>query len=98
MLRWANGIEGKLNRLLIPLHAGRQHGATISGLKKKAETFNKQRNDIVHSGNFMNKREAEAFIANAKEFVETLVKLYQPTFKLKDHEINETAQRSKKGR
>jgi len=84
LLRWANGIEGKLTRLLAPLHTGGKHDKTVSALKKLTEDLNLKRNEIVHSGHFMNREEAENFIANAKTFIETLVKLYEPNFILKN--------------
>jgi len=84
LLRWANGIDGKLTRLLVPLHAGGEHENAISKLKALTEEMNTKRNEIVHSGNFMNRQEAKEVIAHAKIFVETLVRLHQPKFKLVD--------------
>lgn len=77
-----NGIDGKLTRLLVPLHAGSASAITIRALKAVAEEINSNRNEIVHSGHFMNQEEANGHLANAKRFVETLVGIYHPQFSL----------------
>lgn len=86
MLRWANGIDGKFTKLLIPLHADGKNAALISGLKTATDNLNRDRNLIVHSGHFMNATEAEPLIAEATGFIHALVRIYDPTFTLKDHE------------
>ena len=86
LLRWASGIDGKMTRLLIPLHAGGKHERTVSALRATMNDLNQKRNEIVHSGHFMNQDEAKAAISHSKTFVETLVRLYKPKFKLKDPE------------
>lgn len=97
LLRWANGIEGKLTRLLIPLYSGGEHAKTISGLKKASEGLNRSRNQIVHSGHFMNEDEARKFIAEAKEFIHTLVRLHDRNFALKDTAKKKIAARAPMG-
>src|SRR3954463_16150499 len=37
LLRWANGIDGKLNRLLIPMTDGSKRHKTLSDVKKHAD-------------------------------------------------------------
>ncbi len=84
LLRWANGIEGKLNRLLIPMTKGRKHHKTLSGVKERVERVNKKRNAVAHQGEFCNIDESKEVINDARHFIETVVKLYDPSFKLKD--------------
>ncbi|HEY1709858.1 MAG TPA: hypothetical protein VGG10_16435 [Rhizomicrobium sp.] len=84
LLRWANGIDGKVTRLIVPLHSGRKHEKAVAALKGLIEDLNKKRNEIVHSGHFMNKKEAKETISRAKVFIETVVGLYQKGFELTD--------------
>lgn len=84
LMRWANGIEGKLNRLLIPVTKGSKHHKTLTEVKKRAERINKKRNAVAHQGEFCNVDESKEVIDDARHFIETVVKLYDPAFKLKD--------------
>jgi hypothetical protein len=54
-------------------------------LKGIAEEINRERNAIVHQGQFRNRNDAAEVIAHAREFIETVVKLYEPNFALKDN-------------
>jgi hypothetical protein len=84
LLRWANGLEGKLNRLLIPMTDGKKANKILRGIKKDAERVNKKRNAVAHQGEFCNVGESQEAIESARKFIETLVSLYEPGFKLKD--------------
>ena len=83
-LRWANGIAGKIDRLLLPLFDGRKQHKIVQPLKAVAEKINKDRNAIIHQGEFRDEEEASAVIAQAKLFIETLVHIYDPKFALKN--------------
>jgi len=65
-LRWANGIAGKIDRLLLPLFDGRKQHKIVQPLKAVAEKINKDRNAIIHQGEFRDEEEASAVIAQAK--------------------------------
>lgn len=83
LLTWANGIDGKINRLLIPLCKGiTNKEQELRRLKAHAERINKERNAVVHRGEFRNEAESEATIKDVKVFVKGLVTLYKPTFTL----------------
>jgi len=84
LLRWANGIAGKIDRLLMHLTAGENRHKTIKNLKTVSEKINKKRNAVAHQGEFCNEAEAKASIQQSKEFIETLVQLYEPDFVLKE--------------
>jgi len=85
LLHWANGLAGKLNRLLIPLSEGdKTKQKEIKRLCKIANEINKKRNAIVHQGEFCNENEAKETIAHTKDFITSLVKLYQHGFTLKE--------------
>lgn len=85
LLKWANGLSGKLRNLLVPLVATdpAKRGA-MAALQTLADRVNAKRNAIAHQGEFCNKQEATEAIANARNFITGLVTLYEPQFKLKD--------------
>lgn len=83
LLKWANGLAGKLDKLLRPLHTAKERQEVFEALKKKAKKINDQRNLVVHSGNFMNREEAEEVVALATEFVEEMVGAYHAGYRLK---------------
>lgn len=84
LLVWANGLEGKFRRLIIPAEQDAARKADLSGLKKKAEKLSGKRNAIVHRGAFADRREAKAFVKTAREIVMALVIPWEPTFLLDD--------------
>ena len=82
LLSWANGISGKIDHLLIPLTRGESHHRIIKNLKGVAASINKKRNSVAHQGEFCNPVESEDVIQKAKEFIETLMNIYEPEFVL----------------
>jgi hypothetical protein len=84
MLRWANGLAGKIDRLLIPLTNSTERQAALAGLRPLAAQINETRNAIVHRGEFRDEDEATAAIATTKLFIETLMRLYDPHFQLRN--------------
>lgn len=85
LLRWANGLAGKLDRLLVPLSAhnkGKQKAMRV--LCNTAQDINRKRNSIAHQGEFCNEDEAVEIIQKAKDFITGLVALYDHAFKLKE--------------
>ncbi len=83
MLRWANGLSGKIRNLLLPLTAAepKKH-KTIYSLGKRAERINDTRNAVAHQGEFCSVEEAQAVIEHARAFILELVQLYDPEFEL----------------
>lgn len=88
MLRWANGLGGKIDRLLVPLTEGTPKAEAVAKLKVVAKEISDTRNDVVHRGEFRDKSEASEAIAKTELFVEGLVQLYEPTFKLRHKKAN----------
>jgi hypothetical protein len=84
MLRWANGLGGKIDRLLVPLTEGTKKEKTVTKLKAVAREINDTRNAVVHRGEFRDEDQATKTIARTRRFVEGLVRLYDHTFKLRD--------------
>lgn len=84
LLHWANGLSGKLERLLIPLTRKEIDKVDkMKELRKLANDVNQQRNSIVHQGEFCNEEEAKKTISKAQEFIVGLVQLYEPSFDIK---------------
>jgi hypothetical protein len=73
-LKSANGLNGKIERLLIPLTAGEDRLDTIKKLRSLSRPISEMRNRIVHEGEFCSKKEAKEIIEKAREFVETLMR------------------------
>lgn len=80
-LRWANGLPLKVTRLFVPVYFATPDKSPIGkALKASAENINTVRNAVVHQGAFSNLDEAEAVIAEAKTFINTIVGLSIPNF------------------
>lgn len=92
MLRSANGLRGKIDRLLVPLTKGTSKAKTIAKLKTTAENINGQRNSIVHSGEFRDEDKAIEAIEQTRHFIETVIHLYDPSFTLRDKREDPTAE------
>jgi len=85
LLKWANGLSGKLRNLLIPLAAtDARKKKKIAKLQKLAEAVNAKRNAVTHQGEFCNEQEAILVINDARAFISGLAQLYEPHFKLKE--------------
>lgn len=85
LLRWANGLAGKLDHLLLPLSNGmKDKKSTMKNLRAIAGEINSKRNAIAHQGEFCNEDEAKKAISQSREFITTLVQLYDPAFVLKE--------------
>jgi hypothetical protein len=83
LLIWANGLDGKMKKLLLPM-LSQAEKAEFAGLQQLAETVNRGRNKIAHQGDFMDEEESKAVIEAARRFIEKLVKIYDSSFRLKD--------------
>jgi hypothetical protein len=84
LLKWANGLRGKMLNLLIPLVTGTERAPMLAQIKALAEVVNDDRNKIVHRGEFRGAEEPRATIESARQFIEGLVRLYKPKFRLKE--------------
>jgi hypothetical protein len=82
LLRDANGLRGKVEKLLKPLVKGTPKATTIGELRNSMIKINKTRNLIVHAGYFNTPEEAGNVIATTRDFILGLVHLYDPTFEL----------------
>ena len=85
LLRWANGLNGKMGKLLLPLAKGTANKAKLNALNTLAEEISNMRNAVAHQGEFSNENEAKECIEKTYEFIIGLVGLYNPSFHLKRH-------------
>lgn len=85
LLKWANGLSGKMRNLLVPLAApSAAKRMAIANLQNLAEAVNAKRNAVAHQGEFCNEQEAVQIIESARAFISGLALLYEPQFKLKE--------------
>ena len=84
LLRWANGLDGKLTRLLLPMTDGKKKNKVIRRVKADAERVSRKHNAVAHQGEFCNTGESQEAIESARKFIEAVVGIYEPGFKLKD--------------
>jgi hypothetical protein len=82
LLKWASGVSGKVDKLLLPLLKGQENHVTVCELCKLARTINDKRNGITHRGEFCSEQVATDLISKCKEFVVGVVQLYEPDFRL----------------
>lgn len=83
-LYWANGIQGKFDKLILPTLKGKDHENEFKKLKKCIEDINKERNAIVHTGKFSKQSTAERVVAEARKIILSLVKPYYDDFELQE--------------
>jgi hypothetical protein len=84
---WANGLNGKIKNLLLPLNPrGTPRHPAILILQKLATEINRTRNEIVHGGNFCSEDIAVDTIEQARSFIVTLVQFYEPDFALRERD------------
>lgn len=92
LLRWANGLSGKLRNLLVPLAAtDANKKKAIAKLQQLADAVNSKRNAVAHQGEFCNEQEAAQVIKDAREFIVGLTQLYGPGFTLKERDAKKAS-------
>lgn len=82
LLKWANGIQGKFDRLLLPVTKGTDAHSNFKHIKAKVTGINSERNSVVHRGQFKKRITAEKVALDAKEVIEVLVGEYRENYSL----------------
>lgn len=83
LLLWANGLAGKLDKLLIPVsESNKKKNAIMKKLKKTVKELHSKRNAIIHRGEFAREKEAKKIIQHTQQFITMLVQIYIANFKL----------------
>ena len=95
LMRWANGLDGKLTRLIVPSEQDEGRAEELRGLKAITKRLNEKRNAIVHRGAFANKSEAYEYVELARLISNVLVRPWEPDFQLKEKKMAK-AQATKK--
>jgi hypothetical protein len=84
LLKWTNGVNGKLNNMLKPLWQetpqGKERFKTLSDPIRKV---NLVRNSVVHSGEFKNRRTAIEVLDRSHLVIMASITPYEPKFVLK---------------
>ncbi|MBI5042047.1 MAG: hypothetical protein HZB57_12860 [Gammaproteobacteria bacterium] len=68
LMMWANGLTGKVDRLLLPIFNGTDKEKKLKEIKERSKDINDERNNVVHRGQFKAKKTAERIISEA-EFI-----------------------------
>ena len=84
LLLWANGIYGKFKWLILPISKGSPKYEIFRSAMTKVNEINKERNSIVHSGQFKKESTTKHIIDLSKEVIETLVQQYSAEFNLRN--------------
>ncbi|WP_368655458.1 hypothetical protein ABRY94_13135 [Castellaniella ginsengisoli] len=87
LLVWANGLQGKVTRLLKPLYEGSPKAKELKPLITVMERINSKRNAVAHAGEFCSSGEADSVVNDCRTFAEGIVGLYHHNFKLKEHKF-----------
>ena len=100
LLIWANGIQGKFDRLLLPVTKGTSVHDKFKKIHKKVTEINKERNAVVHSGQFKKQATAEKVFRDTREVIEVIVSAYHNNYHLKklEEHLTSTSNRRKKSR
>ena len=82
LMKWANGLVGKLDRLILPITEGTNKGKIYKSVKTKVQDINKHRNGVAHRGEFKIKKTSSRIIAESRHVIQVFVQQYDATFTL----------------
>ena len=82
LMKWANGLVGKLDKLIIPITEGTEKGNAFKALKKQVADINTQRNGVAHRGEFKIKKTSSRIIEEARNIILALVQQYDAGFSI----------------
>jgi hypothetical protein len=96
--KWANEIQGKFDRLLLPVTKGTALHNKFKKVRSKVTEINDERNAVAHSGQFKKRTTAEKVCLNAKEVIEVIVGTYHKNYRLMGLEEHLTSASSRRGK
>lgn len=73
LLIFANGLQGKFNRLIRPAAEVEGTWDDLKGIRKKIEALHTHRNGIAHSGRFKKRSEAKVSFEHALKIIRRFV-------------------------
>jgi len=82
LLRWANGLQGKFCRLILPILADTPQYAKFRKLQKRIRELNDARNEIAHGGRFAKRKSAHRLVLVAHELCTAFTKRYDTKLNL----------------
>lgn len=91
LLIWANGLRGKMERLVLKFPCEDQRQAELKKLFALAKDVNDVRNRVAHSGSFASRKQARDVESKARKFIEGMVNPYVAGFELKALKIKAAA-------
>ena len=71
LMMWANGLMGKVDRLLLPIFKGTPKENKLKEIKERSKDINDERNNVVHRGQFKAKKTATRVISEAEYIINT---------------------------
>lgn len=80
LMKWANGLHGKLTKLILPICKGTNKEQKFKSIQSKVSDINEQRNSIAHRGEFKTKKTSSRVIKEAQQVIQVMVKVYDSTF------------------
>lgn len=87
LLKSANGLSNKYQNIFLPIMAEYKKYASLRKLwKDKIEKINKDRNAVVHSGEFRSKSVARKVMQTTYEVLQEIMNLYEHKARFKDVE------------
>ena len=95
LLKFANGLDNKMRRLLLPAIVGMRI-AKFTGLQKLAEDISSVRSRIVHQGEFLDEEASVIVIEKARMFIQQLVTIYDQNFSSKTSRTSPAKKAKKK--
>ena len=82
LLRWANGVRGKYEKLILPLFEGTQNHASFKKHYKAISKLNDARNEIAHAGRFASQLEARELLFQTHSVCAEIISVYGIKIKL----------------
>jgi hypothetical protein len=83
-MKWANGLQGKMDKLILPIVKNSPRNKPFKRLAKTIREVNKERNGVVHRGEFRGRKIARLTLEKVRQIVLALVTLYEPRFDLSE--------------
>lgn len=82
LLVWANGIQGKIDKLILPISKNSGYHDKFRKMHAKIREINKERNLIVHGGHFGSNLKTKKIIEDTKTVIESLIRVYKPEYRI----------------
>lgn len=82
LMKWANGLVGKLDRLILPITEGTNKGDIFKSVKTKVQDINKHRNGVAHRGEFKIKKTSSRIIEESRHVIQVFVQQYDANYSL----------------